>query len=81
MSKGEVILSYIREELLDYPDTEIHDDTSLFQDRVLKSINLVQLIVFIEETYNIKVKPSEVNIENFDSIAKILRFLGKKSNP
>jgi methoxymalonate biosynthesis acyl carrier protein len=80
VNSGETILNYIREELLDDPDTEIQDDTSLFQDRILRSINLIQLIVFIEETFNLKIKPSEVNIENFDSISNMVRFLDKKTS-
>jgi methoxymalonate biosynthesis acyl carrier protein len=81
VNQGEIILSYIREELLDDPDTEIRDDTSLFQERVLKSISLVQLIVFLEETFDLKIKPSEVNIENFDSISNMVHFLNRKTNP
>ncbi len=79
MNHNENISTFIYEELLDDQEIEINDDTSLFKGGVLKSIMLIQLIVFLEEVFDIKIKPSEVNMENFDSISNMVRFINKKT--
>jgi len=80
MDRVETVLTFITEELLEDDDIEINEDTSLFQDRVLSSLNLVALISFIEDTFDFKVKTSEVSISNFDSVNQILDFLDKKNS-
>jgi acyl carrier protein len=79
MDRKNIILEYISDELLEDPDEEISADTSLFQGRVLDSLNMVSLIRFLEETFNIKIKTSEVTVENLDSVEKMLVFLDKKT--
>ncbi|MFC1851854.1 acyl carrier protein [candidate division CSSED10-310 bacterium] len=78
MDKAEIIISYIRDELAADPDLQITNDISLFQDRLLDSLNLVTLIGFLEKTFNIQIKSSEVSVENLDSVTNMLTFLDKK---
>jgi acyl carrier protein len=78
MEKSEIILTYIRDELLD-DDEEINDDTSLFDARVLDSIQLLSLISFLEASFQLKISTSEVNLDNLDSVEKMLVFLENKS--
>jgi len=78
MDRGKTILAFILDELVEDLDVEITQDTSLFQDRVLDSLNLVALINFLERAFNIKISPSEVNIENLDSVSNMLSFLDRK---
>jgi acyl carrier protein len=79
MSKIDAIIEFINDELLDEPE-DIVKDTSLFQDRILDSLNLVMLIGFLEEKFGIKIKTSEVSIENLDTVAKMITFIDKKTN-
>ncbi len=78
MERAERILSFIHEELLVDEDVEITEETSLFQDRVLNSVSLVTLIEFLEKTFDIKIKTSEVIIENLDSVKNMMAFLDRK---
>ena len=78
-SRRETIISYIVDELLDDPEVEIGDDSSLFEGRILDSLNLLALITFLEETFNIRINNSEINIENLDTVSNILTFLEKKT--
>jgi acyl carrier protein len=79
MNKTEEIITFINDELLDEPE-DISNDTSLFQDRILDSLNLVMLISFLEEKFQIKIKTSEVSLENLDTVAKMLTFIEKKTH-
>lgn len=79
MNKVEEIITFINDELLDEPE-DFDKDTSLFQDRILDSLNLVMLIGFLEEKFAIKIKTSEVSIENLDTVAQMITFIEKKTN-
>ncbi|MDM8559133.1 acyl carrier protein [Candidatus Parabeggiatoa sp. HSG14] len=70
------------EKLLNYLDTEmgldiseIDDETLLFSTALLDSFSLVELITFIEKEANIKISPTEVNLDNLDSVSRILNFV------
>jgi len=71
-----------RETLLEYFDeqmgldtTEIDDQTLLFSSNVLDSFSLVDLMMFIEKEAGIKIEPSEVTLDNFDSMERIFNFV------
>jgi len=78
MDKAQTIIEFIKDELLDDDDVEIALETSLFQDRILDSLNLITLISFLEKTFNIKINTTEVIIENLDSVGNMVAFLGRK---
>jgi len=57
----------------------LSDDTLLFSTGLLDSFSLVELITFIESNASIKVGATEVNLDNLDSIERILRFVEKRT--
>lgn len=77
MNTKEAIIEYIVDELLD-DDEDIQGDTSLFEGRILDSIKLLELISELESSNGIKIGTSEVNLDNLDSVDKIVAFLGRK---
>lgn len=79
MGKEQKIIEFIEDELLDEPE-DIELETSLFQDRLLDSLNLVMLISFLEKEFSIKIATSEVSIDNLDTVARIVGFIERKSN-
>ena len=78
MSRPDDILEFIRDELLDDDEEELGVETSLFQDRLLDSLNLLSLVHHLEQTYAIKISPSEINIDNLDTVSRIEGLLGRK---
>ncbi len=77
MTDAETILEFIREEA-DLEDDEANADTSLFRDQLLDSMNLTALIVFLEETFSIKVKPMDIVFENLDTVNHMLAYIARK---
>jgi acyl carrier protein len=51
------------------------DDTLLFSSGLIDSFSMVDLIIFIEETGGLRVHPTDVTLDNFDSIDRILAFV------
>lgn len=77
MNYKDQVMIFIKDELLE-EELNINENTSLFEDRILDSLNLLNLISYMEDTFNIKIGITEVNIENFDSVKKIIEFLEGK---
>lgn len=57
---------------------KINDDTLLFEEGIFDSMGLLNLIAFLEESFNIQVADSELDASNFGSIRAIGLFLEKK---
>lgn len=74
----EKMLAYFSEELgVDVDD--INDETLLFTDGYLDSFSVVDLVTYIESSADISVDPSEVNLDNLDSVGRIISFVGAKT--
>ncbi len=78
MSDAETILEFIQEEADLDDDVELTADTSLFRDQLLDSMNLTSLIAFLEETFDIRVKPMDIVFENLDTVNHMLAFIARK---
>lgn len=70
-----------RERIIEYLATsheldpsEFEDDAALFSSHALDSFAMVDLIAFVEKEAGIRIRASEVTLDNLDSVAKILRF-------
>lgn len=62
--------------ILDDQAGELAGDASLTQAGVLDSMGVLELIMFIEERFGIKVPDEDTLPENLDSIDRIVRYLG-----
>ena len=58
---------------------EIENDSPLFSNNTLSSLDLIDLISFLEESFGFKVDPFEIKSENLDSINLIDEFIKAKS--
>ena len=56
----------------------LKDNDSLFEGNVIDSFGILELISFIEKNFKVAVNPSEVTIENFNSVDKIAKFIEGK---
>jgi len=49
-------------------------ETELFSSGLLDSVAMINLIAHIEDQARIEVRPSDVTLDNFDTIARILAY-------
>jgi acyl carrier protein len=54
---------------------DLEDSEGIFSGRYLQSIDVVTIILLLRERFGITVRPDEVNLSNFDSIALITHFI------
>ena len=56
------------------------DNTSFLDDGIVDSTGIIELVNFMEETYEISIEDEELIPENFDSINKVVSFVERKMN-
>ncbi|MDE3213569.1 MAG: acyl carrier protein [Bacteroidota bacterium] len=73
----------IREYILETtyaPPEQVQDDSLIFVEGIFDSMGFVMLINFIEDTFSIKAKDSELLEDNFQSIDAMAAFVASKLN-
>ena len=61
------------------PDNLV-DDASLLDQGVIDSTGMLELILFIEQQFEIKVENEEMVPENLDTVQGIAAFVGRKKS-
>lgn len=59
----------------------LRDDTSLLDSGTVDSTGVLELIMFLEERYKLRIDPDEVTPDNLDSVNRVVRFLSQKLAP
>lgn len=76
---ADTVKDFITSDLL-LDAVEIENDTSLFQGRLIDSMNLVQLLSFLESTFGVKIPTYAVTVENLDTVDSIEKLVNKVRN-
>lgn len=56
----------------------INDDTELFSTGIVNSLFAIQLMMYIEKTFNIPIAMDDLDFDNFSSINAIANFVESK---
>ena len=80
MEYVQVVRKFIAENFLFGDDKNLKDDTSFLDSSILDSTGILELVAFLEETYDITVEDAEMIPENMDSLLNISTFLTHKTN-
>jgi acyl carrier protein len=59
----------------------LSNDASLLDQGIIDSTGVLELVTFLEETYDIKVEDEELTPANLDSITRLVNFLERKLQP
>jgi acyl carrier protein len=79
MSIENQIKAYILENFL-FSDNgyELAEDASFLEEGIVDSTGVLELVMFVEETYDIAVEDEEIVPENFDSVSQLAAYIGRK---
>jgi acyl carrier protein len=72
------IKKFVLTNLLFGADADLKDDTSFLDSGTVDSTGVLEIIMFLEDTYKIKIAPEETVPENLDSVNRISDFLSRK---
>ena len=74
----DAIIAYMVDELCIDEFEVADDDTLLFSSGLLDSFSMINLIGFIEREASIRVRPTEVTLDNLDSLGRIMNYLERR---
>lgn len=80
MNTNEQIRNYLAENfLLSSDGFTMGDDESLLETGVVDSTGILELTLFVEDTFGVEVLDQEIVPENFDSVSRIAAYVKGKT--
>jgi acyl carrier protein len=80
VSVEEMIRKYVAEDILFSSDGYPYsDDASFLGEGILNSMNILELVMFVEEKFHLKLPDQDIIPENFDSIGKLSAYIRSKA--
>ena len=80
MNVETMIRTYIAKNILfsgdGYP---YRDDVSFLNEGIINSMNVMELVMFVEEKFGVEVADEDIVPDNFDSVAKIASYVRHKT--
>lgn len=78
MDHAGTVRTFIVDNFLFGDGDDLKEETSFLEGGIIDSTGILELITFLEETYNVKIEDAELVPENLDSIANVAKFIGQK---
>lgn len=78
MSHIETVHEFIVENFLFGDGEQLTNETSFLDSGIIDSTGILELITFLEETYNINIEDDELIPENLDSLNSVAKFIKQK---
>jgi acyl carrier protein len=73
------VRDYILENLMFSDDpSELSDEASLLDRGIIDSTGVLEVVLFLEESFGIQIKASEMLPQNFDSVDNIVAFVQRQ---
>lgn len=73
------IRDFVMKHLTVYEDDHVlGDDDNIFALGFVDSVFAIQLVCFVEETFEVKVIDADLDIDNFSSVNRIVEFVNRK---
>ncbi|MFH1701768.1 MAG: acyl carrier protein [Candidatus Zixiibacteriota bacterium] len=73
------VADFISEQFIFDEDLKIGNDDSLLESGTIDSTGILELVLYLEENFSIKVEDEELVPDNLDSINKIAEFVAAKT--
>jgi acyl carrier protein len=81
MNTKEQIRQYIAQNFLfSNNGFELGDDVSFLDEGVVDSTGVLELVMFVEDTFNIEVDDEDIVPDNFDSVNNLALYIASKTS-
>lgn len=80
MTIEEQIAQYVSENLM-FGDNgyQLSEEASFLEEGIVDSTGVLELVMFVEETFQVSVADEEIVPDNFDSVAKLAAYIRSKT--
>jgi acyl carrier protein len=72
------IAKFIAEKILKQPNKEIKSDEALISSGLIDSFSLMDLALFVEDTFGVKIEDTELNADTFDSLNQLANLISSR---
>ena len=76
--KDEIIAktaSYLQSDILKQPNRTIDPDEPLLSSGLIDSFSLVDVALFIEDTFNVRIEDTDLNADTFDTLNQLAELV------
>jgi len=70
-----ILASYIAADILKQPDRIIRPDEPLLSSGLVDSFHLVDLSLFVEKSFGVRIDDAELNASTFDNLDQLTAFI------
>ncbi|WP_405610681.1 phosphopantetheine-binding protein [Streptomyces sp. NBC_01511] len=77
---ADTVRDYVRSNMNALRDEDLHDDDNIFEKGFVTSIFAMQLLDFIETTFDVEVPDDRITLQNFSSVHRISTMVGELKN-
>ena len=78
MPNNNIVRNFIIENFLFEEDENLKEDTSFLENGIIDSTGILELVTFLEETFEITVEDEELIPENLDTISNVVQYIQNK---
>jgi acyl carrier protein len=72
------LATFVATEVLKQPDRQIAPDEPLISGGLIDSFHLVDLALFVEEEFGVRIEDFELNADTFDTLAQLVALIGER---
>lgn len=77
---NQALATYIAAEILKQPNRQINPDESLISSGLVDSFSLVDLALFIQDTYQVRIDDTELNADTFDTLNQLSALISSRKS-
>ena len=67
--------AFIAEKIIKQPGRTIEADEPLLSSGLVDSFSLMDLALFIEDTFGVRIEDTELNVDNFDNLSQLASLI------
>lgn len=70
--------AFIASEILKQPGRELAPDTQLISSGLVDSFSLMDIALFVEDTFRVRIEDTELNAETFDTLRELADLIDSR---
>ena len=72
------IAKFIAEKILKQPNKVISPDEALISSGLIDSFSLMDLALFVEDSFNVRIEDTELNAQTFDNLTQLAALISSR---
>lgn len=72
--------TYLKDEILNQPNRTLSPDEALISSGLIDSFSLVDVALFVEEAFNVRIDDTELNADTFDTLNELAALIQQRQD-